>query len=204
MVLQYIILTCAAIFAILGYRNYFKKISSNEIQPNRWSWLIWSFATILETITYDAVSEDPIKSIIFYIASVSCVIITIKIWNKSARKKPDDASEIFSVVMCLVAVIIWVSFNSAWWAHLVLLVSLPIAFIPTYKDAWKNYKSENCAAWWLWSIGDLFALLLILLRFDKAQEVPYAVIEFVCHALVVAIVVMRMRMKMKMVRVRTQ
>ena len=196
--MEYILFVGAAICSLAGYYTYFRKITKNSITPNRWSWLIWSFATLLETITYDAVSDDVVKTIIFYISSVACILITIKIWRKAQWKRPDDWSEICSVVASFAAILIWIIFHQAWWAHAILLVSLPIAFIPTYKDAWANYTSEDTIAWLLWSIGDLLAIGLVVSRLQTAHEIPYAIAEFICHIIVVIIVTQR-KLKVKQV-----
>jgi hypothetical protein len=141
----------------------------------------------LETITYSYVSGDIIKSITFIISAIACIIITIKVWQTSTRNKP-DTTEMLSIAFCAGAILFWAFFQSAWLAHVVLLVSIPIGFIPAYKAAFADYKSENSRAWYLWVISDLIVLAIIAGRLQSFQELPYIIVETLCHAMIVAIV----------------
>lgn len=182
----------ASIFSVYGYYTYYSDLNRKQIKPNRWSWLIWSFATSLETITYNEISGDIVKVLVFSISCLSCLVITLAVWKKSIWEKP-DWTEIFSVSTCFIALILWLVFNSALWAHVILLVSLPIAFIPTYRSAYEDYKTENSKAWLFWTIGDILIIGLVLFRLSKNEELGYAMIEFICHALVLLIVFFRKR-----------
>ena len=185
------ILSVAAIFVvIIAYGVYYFDIRNSKISPNRFSWLIWSFSASLETITYSVVSQDFVKSICFYISSIICIGITIKIWHLSKHTKVKKTEKI-SLIFCTGSLLIWIIFNSAWFAHLFLLVAIPIAFIPTLKGAIQNYQNENSHAWILWSISDIFVLGVIITRLDKIEELPYAMIELICHFSVFAIVTIK-------------
>jgi FtsH-binding integral membrane protein len=191
--MELLFLISGATFAIAGYGVYFKQIqhsTTSKVRPNRWSWFIWSIATLFETITYSVISEDIWKIIVFGISVLACIFITIRIWKKAETKLP-DTTEAISVIACILALVIWFVYQSAWWAHVVLLISLPIAFIPTYRDAWDDYRTEYTMAWVWWSLSDLCVLTLIIARLNKSEELPYAIIEFVSHFMVVAIVALR-------------
>lgn len=177
----------AAVCSFLGYKTYYRKIQKTSIHPNRWSWLIWSAATLFETVTYSNVSDDWYKSIIFYFSSIACIVVTIKIWRHSVWQNP-TWTETFTIAACVAAPVIWYLYASAWWAHVILLVALPIAFIPTWMDAWKDYKTENTSAWLLWASGDVLVILFIWMRIEEEKEWPYAVMEFVCHGITTGIV----------------
>ena len=62
-------LVAAIVFIVAAYAEYFRDIKNEVIAPNRWSWLIWSAATAVEAFTYEAVSEDWMKSVIFFISA---------------------------------------------------------------------------------------------------------------------------------------
>jgi len=67
-------------------------------------------------------------------------------------------------------------------------MAIPIAFLPTYKNALNNYENENSKAWLLWSISDLLMIVIIVIRLKAFKELPYAVVEFVCHFSVFVII----------------
>jgi len=178
----------ACIISVIAYWQYYADLRNSNVKSNRYSWLIWSLSMSLETITFSYVSGDIIKSISFIISAIACIIITVKVWQSSTRNKP-DTTEMMSLAFCAGAMLFWIFFQSAWLAHVVLLVSIPIGFIPAYKAAFADYKTENSRAWYLWVISDLIVLTIITGRLQSFQELPYIIIEFLCHAMIVAIVV---------------
>ncbi len=182
----------ATIFSIAGYVVYYRAIKKNTVSPNRWSWIIWAAATLIETLTYHKSFGGFFESSIFYISSIACITITVMIWRIAKWEKP-DFTEIFSVIACITAMIVWYSYQIALWAHVVMLVALPVAFIPTIKSAWGDYRHEDSAAWKLWSIGDLFCFLFILTQNKISEELYYIIIEFFCHFAVFLTVFYRKR-----------
>jgi|CXWL01.1.fsa_nt_gi hypothetical protein len=175
-----LILLVAILVSICAYVNYYKDIRNDKIAPNRWSWLIWSATTAVEALTYDAVSSDLMKAAIFFVSAISCFILTIQIWHKAKWQKPNWA-EITSVVSAMVSVILWQFFQLTLWAHLLVVFAVPIAFVPTWMNAWKNPEEENSSAWGLWTLSDLFTLVVIISRLDHVEELPYIIVEFSCH-----------------------
>lgn len=199
--MQTIAFAVSSIFGIWAYAVYFRKIlkhsenggeGSESFKPNRWSWLIWSVATAVESFTYEELSGDPFKSALFFISAGCCVVITTLIWTKSVWAMP-DWTEILCTVASIAAIIVYVVFKEAFWAHFIAIAALPIAFIPTYRDAWLDWKSENTPSWMLWTIGDIATLSFVVMRLDKGEELPYAIIEMLCHGLVWGIVAFKRR-----------
>lgn len=181
------ILTVLACFiSIAGYATYFLDIRKSNIEPNRYSWLIWSFSIGLEALTYNDVSGDLLKSACFIIPAMACIFITGKIWLRSSAGKA-SLVDLNSLAFSIIALIVYILFESSLLAHLVLVVALPVAFIPTIKGMLYNPDKENSFAWYLWVIADVLTLGIIVARFNKAEELPYIITELVCHAAVVAV-----------------
>lgn len=177
-----VLLIWISVFQGIGYFRYFSEIVRGQIKPNKWSWLIWSGTIVVETLTYGAVVDDIYKTAAFFVSVVACVIVTIAIWSKSVWEKPTKV-EIFSTVASILSILIWIKYDSAVWAHILITIALPIAFVPSFQDAWKDYKKEDIYAWQFWSIGDFIVILLILARkTSNPFDFPYAIIEFACHA----------------------
>lgn len=183
MVLASVIFVTAIVFIVVAYGKYYRDIRDGVIVPNRWSWLIWSASTVMEALTYEAVSEDWMKSAIFFISAVCCLGVSIRIWDKAKWEKPDWA-EIFCVIASGMSLVLWLQFHFTLWAHLLMVFAVPVAFVPTWRSAIENPKNEQSQAWWMWSIGDLLTLLLILVRLDKMEELPFILVEFACHVIV--------------------
>lgn len=168
------------ILGILGYVYYFFDVKGSHIKSNKWSWLIWSFTMLIETLTFNEISKDFWKSGIFFISTACCVVVSTLIWSKSKWQKP-HWTEFVCVSVSIVSAVLWLVFNLTVWAHLIVVISLPIAFIPTYRDAWNNFKHEDTPSWLLWVLGDFFALLLIIFRYEKFEDLPYIIAEFLSH-----------------------
>jgi hypothetical protein len=177
--IDYILTIIAGLITISAYVIYYFDIKKQSIVPSRFSWMIWSLTASLETLTYSYVSDDNLKSVCFVTSSLCCVLITAKIWMSSDRKVPNWAES--SLAFCTVSIAIWLLFKSPFFAHILLLLAIPIAFLPTYKNALNNFENENSKAWLLWSISDLLMIVIIVIRLKAFKELPYAVVEFVCH-----------------------
>lgn len=183
------ILIAAVLCSVIAYRVYYRDLVKKEdhTTPNRWSWLIWGVSTLVEALTYNAVNQDWMVSTVFFISAAGCVIITLKAWTTSKWEMP-SWDEALCVIASFVALVLWLQFHMTFWAHILTVVALPIAFIPTWTKAFVDRKREASSAWLLWTIGDLLTLVLVLLRFESVNELPYILVEFGCHAIVWRIV----------------
>ena len=177
LVLGFAILCCVA-----GYAFYGLAIRRELVQPSRASWLIWSTTTGIEALTYQAVNAGAAQNIYFLISTACCLLVTAAIWKHSSWQRPSTTDSI-CMAICLAAVILWIGFENAWWAHVVALVAIPISFIPTWASIRINREHENSPAWGLWAIGDVAILAAIGgAASPAASEIPYAMLEFACHA----------------------
>jgi hypothetical protein len=166
---------------ILAYAVYTNAHVKDSVTPNRWSWLIWSIATFAEAATYQAVSDDWYKSAPFIASSACCVMMTIIIWGKSSWKFP-SVVEIATVAFSMCAIYMWLNLGLTVEAHMLMVAVVVISFIPTWVGAARG--QEYSWAWGIWGLGDLLALIVILLRLDELAELPYIVAELICHSTV--------------------
>jgi SET domain len=167
---------------IAGYWFYGLSLRRELVQPSRASWLIWSATTGLEALTYQAVNEGALQNIYFFVSAICCILVTIAIWRHSEWQKPSVTDSI-CMAICLASIIFWFGFHNAWWAHLLALVAVPISFLPTWISIREDATHERSPSWGLWSIGDATVLLAIGWTSRAATtEVPYAILELVCHA----------------------
>ncbi|KND50394.1 MAG: hypothetical protein AB202_01920 [Parcubacteria bacterium C7867-007] len=183
MVLTGIILALAVAFTAAGFIIYLADLRKDSNKPNRWSWLIWSVSAWVEALTYQAENTDWIKSSVLFISAVACMYIARAIW-KGGKWETPDITEGFSVVASLVALVLWLYYGETLWAHIMMVVALPIAFLPTWQKAWKDPACEDSHAWWVWTVGDCFTLALVFTNYESPTELPYMVMELVCHAAV--------------------
>jgi SET domain len=175
-------LFAAMILSISGYAFYWLGIRRQLVRPNRSSWLIWSAVTTIEALTYQAVNEGLTQNIVFFISAASCLFITLAIWRQSAWQRPSDA-ELICIGIALASLIIWIGFQSQFWAHILVVAAVPVSFLPTWISAWQDKRRELSPAWGLWALGD-FATLMLILSGPRlgGTDLPYIIVELVCHA----------------------
>jgi hypothetical protein len=170
-------------FSFSGYAVYLSGLRRQQVQPNRASWLIWSAATGLEALTYAAVNPGAPQGWVFAISAVACAAVTLGIWRRSSWAPPSD-SESFCIAVCMIALVVWLVFREAFWAHMLVIAAVPVSFWPTWASAWRDRSRERSPAWGLWTIGDLATLLVTVRGATQPgfAELAYVVVEFMCHA----------------------
>jgi SET domain len=71
------------------------------------------------------------------------------------------------------------------WAHILVVVAVPVGFLPTWFSAIQDRRREMSPAWGLWSLADLSTLLLVIQSGrPHGMDLPYIVVELVCHVMV--------------------
>lgn len=165
-----------------GYAIYLSGLRRNLVAPNRASWLIWSASTAIEALTYWAVNPGAVQTAVFAVSAVACIAVTIGIWRRSAWAMPTP-TESLCIAASLVALVLWLVFREAYWAHMLVVAAVPISFLPTWASVRADRTRERSPAWGLWTVGDL-ATLLVAARGggEGVGEYAYLVVEFACHA----------------------
>lgn len=172
-----------AIFAsFAGYAIYLFGLRRQLVQPNRASWLIWSAATGVEAATYAAVNPGSPQSVVFIVSAVACIAVTVGIWRRSAWELP-TRTEAVCMAASLAALVTWLVFRETFWAHMLVVVAVPISFWPTWTSVWQDARRERSPAWGLWSVGDLATLIVAGRHANEgAGEFAYILVELACHA----------------------
>lgn len=176
-------LTVSMVLTIGAYGFYWWGIRRQLVRPNRSSWLIWSAVTTIEALTYQAVNEGLLQNIIFFVNAASCLFITFAIWRQSSWSRP-SAVELFCMSLSLGSMVLWLVFHEQVWAHLVVVAAVPIGFLPTWASAIQDKRRELSPAWGFWTLADLSTLLLVVGSGGGNLELPYIIVELVCHGLV--------------------
>lgn len=167
---------------VSAYWLYATGIKRQLVQPNRISWLIWTASGAAEAATYAAVNQGVPQSWVFAVSAVACAILTIAIWSRSSWDNPTPG-ELTCMAACLAALILWLAFRQAFWAHLLLVAAVPVSFWPTWQSIAQDRARERSPAWGLWTLGDLATLLVAMRTGDqRVGEYAYVFVELLCHA----------------------
>jgi multisubunit Na+/H+ antiporter MnhG subunit len=166
-----------------GYATYLTGLRRKLVEPNRASWLIWSAATGLEALTYLAVNPDALQGVVLLVSALLCAAVTVSIWRRAAWAAP-SRTESICIAACLVALVLWVVFREAFWAHMLVVLVVPVSFWPTWASVIADRNRERSPAWGLWTAGDV-ATLIVAARSGAPGDVgeyAYLLVEFACHA----------------------
>lgn len=180
MVQAWFVVALAASF--VGYAAYLAGLQRHLVEPNRASWLIWSAATAVEASTYAAVNPDAPQRWLFLFATIACLTITLALWRRAAWNLP-SRTESVCMAACLASLAVWAMFRDAFWAHMLVVMAVPVSFWPTWVSVRADRGREQSPAWGLWTIGDL-ATVLVAARTPGSPvgEYAYILVELACHA----------------------
>lgn len=185
--LEVSLISASALLSALAFFAYFRSAVQSKVRPNRWSWIIWTFASGVEVFTYQAIAGDAITAAVFWFSFVASLATTMVILANGVWRRPNRIETICAGVS-LASLALALGFDYTWGGHLLVLLAIPLSFGPTYASAWRDHRQEDSVAWVLWTFGDFLALCYVLTRLNSADELAYPVVEMVCHGAVWVIV----------------
>jgi hypothetical protein len=172
---------------ITAFIIYNKDLLKGESNPNRASWGIWAFITILNFTSYGSMSGDWIKSLLPTISAILCIgtfFLTLFKGGKFVFNKWD----VTALSLSIFASLVWISLQSATYANLILQIAVTIGFIPTVKSVVSKPENEKPLPWFLWSSAFIFAILLVILRWNNQwQDLVYPINALLWHFAVAVI-----------------
>jgi hypothetical protein len=179
---EFIFFTVGAFCLLFAYLLYALATRRGLVEPNCASWLIWGATTTVEALTYNAINQGELQNFIFLLSSLACVAVTVAVWQHSIWQRPSP-TEWTCIVVCAIALVVWLIFQNAVWAHLLILAAIPVSFLPTWIGLRKHPNQERSPAWGLWTVADIATLCFILMS-PKAHgdDLPYILVEGACHA----------------------
>lgn len=172
------------IIHITAFVLYNKDILKGHSRPNRTSWGIWAFITILNFTSYSSMSDDWVKSLLPTISSFLCIATFVITLFKNGRFQINKWDAV-ALSLGIVASLVWFSVKSATYANLILQLALFIGFIPTARSAITNPKNEKPLPWFLWSLAFTLGIFVIVLRWTgQWQDLGYTLNGIICHVTV--------------------
>ena len=146
----------AGALGILGFIPYIRAVIRKETQPQKASWIAWG---ILNFITLAGMY---VKGV----ATVQMTAITLGSWAVAAlafRYGRPGWSKLDKTCLggAVLAIALWKLFDNSTFGIAISLLGLFVSGIPTWKSAWQTPKKENRAAWVIFAMSSLFALLTI-------------------------------------------
>jgi hypothetical protein len=178
-----VISVLASFFQIFGYLVYIRKITDGVIRPNAASWSIWTFGAVLESYSYIVVTGDWVKNLLPVTCTVLAIVLFIFCLSRGHFFRPTKL-EFGIVVMDCIAILVWWYFSSALYANLLLIVTAIVSFLPIMHNTFVDPESENATPWFLWTVAYGLLGLVVLIRWEKWEDLIYPLAFFLLHLIV--------------------
>lgn len=165
----------AGILQLVAFGIYNKQIFKNQSAPNKSTWTLWVFLTVLNCTSYFFMTMDWAKSFLPIASSLACILTFFFALIKGKFSKIDgyDAG---ALLIGVGAGLIWWFYKSALYGNIILQFSVLISFIPTYKDVWRNSSAEKAPPWYIWTSGYAFSISVVIMRWeDQWQDLVYPI-----------------------------
>lgn len=173
----------AGLLQIAGYIFYAKKIKLGRIKPNAASWSIWTFGSILESVSYVAVTGDWVKNLLPITCVLSAIILFFYcLYNGNFGKILNF--EWILLAMDFFAIFLWWLFQSAIYANFFLVLTAIISFIPIMRHVWNNPMVEDAIPWYLWTAAYCILAVVIIFRWEKWEDLVYPITFAILHIII--------------------
>lgn len=134
-----------------------------ESTPNFASWGVWAILATLNALTFRAMENDTVATLQFVAGSIGCIATFLYALAIGKFAWPDKQEQ-WLFVLSLIAVVVWLVFNAATSANMIVLTAAVISFIPTARVVWKDPFKETPRSWVIWTLACAITVVNVLLR----------------------------------------
>ena len=130
----------AVVLTFVGYVPYIRDVLKKKTTPHTFTWLIW---TLVGLIAYalQVVGGAGVGSWALLTASVVCLAIFIL--SLRIGKKDITRSDLFFLILALVALFLWLVVKQPVWSVVLATVVEILGFAPTVRKSWSKPHSET-------------------------------------------------------------
>ncbi|MEK7552248.1 MAG: hypothetical protein AAB534_02415 [Patescibacteria group bacterium] len=178
----------SGITQFLGYVAYTKDVIFEKIRPNAASWSIWAFGAVLESISYIFLTGDILKNVLPIVCAISAVLFFLLCLKRGHFEKITRFEKII-VIADIAIIIIWFLTKSPFYANLLFVITAIISFVPIIVNVYKNPTYENAFPWFIWTTAYALQTIVVVGRFEKAEDLIYPVVFFILHIIVAVLAV---------------
>ena len=172
---------CAGILSFVGYAPYVRAILRKKTHPVRASWIIWIAIDVITILTMIAEKSLNGQMIGIMIGGTGTLCLAMK-YGRSGWTLADK----ICLISGCIGIAAWQASGNALWGLGISMAVIFVGSIPTFIAAWEEPTNENRAAWTIWGLSCVCAVLAIP-RWDfanAAQPVTFATIQAIMMYLV--------------------
>jgi len=142
----------------VGAVVYLKDMIKGRAQPNKATWLLWSFSASISFVS--SVAEGlGIVSVLAFVAVINSLIVLIPSFFLEKGYWKLEPVDYFMGLFSLLAIILWVATNDPFLALVFSIIADAFAYVPTYRKSWSNPESESLTSFCFGALAGLVVLL---------------------------------------------
>ncbi len=174
----------ASLLSLVAYIAYSWTIITGGTHPNVSSWIVWSFLSLLNFLSYKKLTGGWIKSILPSANSVMTIVIMVAGIKTGSLSILGD-TDVICLGIGIIAGLVWWIKKSASFAQILLQIAIVVGFIPTIRNAYIFPGTELWVSWFLWTLSFVLQLLIVKRTSSgKFIEFLYPVNMIVWHGIV--------------------
>ena len=159
MIINGLILAASALI-LVAFVQYNHGIFTGKNSPAIVSWALFSFITILNGLTFLGVSSNWVLSMAVFTDAFICVATLLFALFHKNKNLEFDPIDTWAFILGLVAIIAW-RVSSVTYGNWIVQVAYIIAFVPSYRNAWKNPANEPLIPWLIWTVAFTLNILAV-------------------------------------------
>ena len=183
MLISVLELTASALI-LIGFVIYNQGMLAGKNSPAIVSWALFSFIAILNGLTFLGISNNWVLSIaVFTDAFVCTSTLFLALFRKNKNLEIDPIDK-WAFVIGLIAIVVW-RLSSVVYGNWIVQIAYVIAFIPSYRNAWKDPADEPKLPWLIWTLAFLLNIFAVALNpFVTALIFITPAVDLVNHSVI--------------------
>jgi hypothetical protein len=166
----------------VAYLDYNRQVIKGATKPNGVTWLIWSVIAVVNTTSYLKATGDVWKSVI-PLLNIGLCFATFLLAACLKKFERPDAIGFVALALGIIAAFVWKQYGSAKYANLIVQAAILTGFIPTWRGLLHDPTREQPRPWWTWTTGYIFALTVVILRWEgQPYDLAYPINCILLHA----------------------
>lgn len=143
-------------FEIIAMSWYFRSIVRGTTKPHAFTWFAWAIINCIVAAA-QIVSGAGIGALVTVAVALGCFIASVLafLWGEQHMTRSDCVCFVSS----LVAIGLWTVTKNALFAVVIVSIADALAFIPTYRKAWRKPLEETAVTW---SVGILRGICTVV------------------------------------------
>lgn len=149
---------CASIFALCGFFPYLYSVFKRKTQPHEFTWLLFLLTqgTATAILWLNGGGRGAMA------LTIGTVFITVVFFLSLIDGQRDiTKSDIACLVLALAAFPLWLVLKQPLAATILLTSIDMLAYVPTFRKAYKHPYSETVLTWSLFFFSDLFSIFAL-------------------------------------------